>query len=465
MLQRMLRNPRTYISLIVTSVLAILLVFSDLGAGVNPKGNTHNLPLVIANEDAGAQLNGQQVKLSDQIVAMVTAPNPQQGDAVKWTVVHSRQDAINLMLDNKAYGGLAIPSDFTAKLSALSSQGGPPAGAAPAGGAPGGAAAGGAPAGGAPAGAAPASGPPAGAAAGNGAPAGGAAQGAGPTAASIEILTNPAAGIVAESAAEAILDQIAAGISKGASGQALDAINKAGARIPGSVAVVVANPVVATTTAAVPIGDHSGLGLTPFYVSLMVVLVGFLGTIVVSQGTDMLVLRMGYALSKLEMWELNQGLVLVFAVLAGFLQTLAAVGVLGMDAPNSVTLALLIMLGTAVMGSVTLLFVTLLGEIGLLPASFVVLAYGPPASGGIIPPQMLPGFYRFLAAWLPVRFLVDAVRSSLFLHSRLSAGLGTALWVLFIYLLLMIALGGAAAVSLGRRRSRSAATQPAAVLP
>ena len=49
-----------------------------------------------------------------------------------------------------------------------------------------------------------------------------------------------------------------------------------------------------------PIGPHSGLGLTAFYYTLLLVLAGFLGATVISNCVDV---ALGYADSELGPWR------------------------------------------------------------------------------------------------------------------------------------------------------------------
>ena len=78
---------------------------------------------------------------------------------------------------------------------------------------------------------------------------------------------------------------------------------------------------------------------------------------------------------------------------------------------------------------------------------------------------MLPGFFRFLAEWLPLRYMTDGARSLVFFGGRLGAGLGTALWVLAAYVVGAALLSGATAAAIDRSlRRRAAAPQPAQAL-
>lgn len=220
----------------------------------------------------------------------MTAPNPQLGDAVRWEVVPSRDEAVHRIRDNKAYGGLVVPADFSARVMRLTN----PAGFA--------------------------SGP-----------------------AQVEVLTNPAAGSIAGTEAQAIAQAAAARASETTSTQRVDILSGAGVNIAPENAGLIADPVQARMTVAQPIGPKSGRGITPLYFAVMMTLAGLVGATLIDVGVDFMTGRrdlkvLGFTLrrprtepSRTTLWAMKLVLVLVMAVLAGVLQTWMAVGILGMD--------------------------------------------------------------------------------------------------------------------------------------
>ncbi len=211
----------------------MVMTFSYIGAFVDPQGNMHNMPLVLVNEDAGAALGKQRVNLGEQVVTAVTAPNPQLGDAVRWDVLPSRQDALHRINDNQAYGGLVVPSDFSARVMALTS----PAG-----------------------------------------------FGNGP--AQVEVLTNPAAGSIAGTEGQSIAQAAAARISKSTGAQLVEILRGAGVTITLDDAGLIADPVQARVTVAQPIGSKSGRGITPLYFAVMMTLAGLVGATLIDVGVN-----------------------------------------------------------------------------------------------------------------------------------------------------------------------------------
>lgn len=100
-----------------------------------------------------------------------------------------------------------------------------------------------------------------------------------------------------------------------------------------------------------------------------------------------------------------------------------------------------------------MLFQTALGQAGLLLAVLVSTILGVPSAGGAYPVQMLPPFWQWLHAWLPLRFATDGARSLLFYQGNANAGLHTAVFVLIGYVVGSVALS-ALVVSLRGRSSQ-----------
>jgi ABC-type multidrug transport system permease subunit len=77
---------------------------------------------------------------------------------------------------------------------------------------------------------------------------------------------------------------------------------------------------------------------------------------------------------------------------------------------------------------------------------FVFIVLGLPSSGATVPLQAVPGFYRFLSHFEPMRQLSDGVRAVLYFNARGDAGL-TRSWI-------MIAIGTALALLFGFAMTR-----------
>lgn len=409
------KHPLTWAFVAAAALLAFVMTFSYVGGFVDPAGNMHNMPLAIVNEDAGASVAGQPLNFGDEVLQAVLAPNPQLGDAVKWTVLPSRDAALDEIGRNRAYAAIVVPADFSARVVALA----------------------------------------------NPQPDSRLAQ--------IEILTNPASGSIAGAESQAIASAAVATVSDQTSARLVSLLSAGAATIAPGAAPALADPVQAQVTVAQPVGPRSARGLTPFYFAVMMTLAGFLGADVVSFGADLVagtvhldvlatrLRRAPLQLSRLAVWRTKLGLMLIMSVLAGALETWMAVGVLGMDTSEPFRLGLFAVLGIAATATVTLLFITAFGEGGLLLGALFTTIFGVPSAGGVYPLQMAPPFFRFLSTWFPLRYMTDGTRSLLFFDGRGDAGLTPAIWVLTGYLLGGIAVGAATAYAIDRIRGRSSA--------
>jgi hypothetical protein len=128
-----------------------------------------------------------------------------------------------------------------------------------------------------------------------------------------------------------------------------------------------------------------------------------------------------------------------FAGWSGGLALVALIGFLTVAAVGVATIALQALLGTVGVGAAILLFVCL----------------GNPSAGGTVPPELLPGFWRFFGEVLPNGAAVTAVRGAVYFPE---ASLATPLIVLAAWSLVGAALGSfTARVIWGRFRGEGAA--------
>ncbi|MFF3728233.1 DUF3533 domain-containing protein [Streptomyces erythrochromogenes] len=389
----LVRRPQLWlVPTILTGLLALLLSLLYMGGIVNPDAQLRNLPIALVNEDAGKPPPGQQQNLGTQITASIAA-DPAGGKA-QWRELSLAQ-AQDQLDSGKVYGALVVPAGFTDAVTAL-----PTAGATRM-----------------------------------------------PT---LTVLTNPGKGSLGSSLAAQISTQAAHRASR-AIGEQLTAA--AGASAAPTTKLLLADPVDVVTQVGHPIGTRSGLGLTAFYYTLLLVLAGFMGGNVISNGVDT---ALGYADNEIGPWhtrrptvpiDRTQTLLLKMLMTAGItlvsttLVMVACVGILGMDASHlpllwvySYCAALAVGLGVQAINAA-------FGGIGQLVSMFVFIVLGLPSSGATVPLQAVPDFYRFLSHFEPMRQLSDGVRAILYFDARGDAGL-TRSWI-------MIALGTVLALLFG----------------
>ncbi|MFJ3516980.1 YhgE/Pip domain-containing protein [Streptomyces sp. NPDC090131] len=409
----LVRRPQLWlVPTILTGLLALLLSLLYMGGIVNPNADLHDLPIALVNDDKGKPPQGQQQNLGTQITAAIAAdPAGGKADWRELTLVQA-QDQLD---SGQIYGALVVPAGFTDSVTAL------------------------------------------------------------PTSAAtklptITVLTNPGKGSLGSSLASQITTQAAHRASR-AVGEQLTAA--AGAQASPTAKLLLADPVEVVTQVGHPIGTHSGLGLTAFYYTLLLVLAGFMGGNVISNGVDT---ALGYADNEIGPWHTRrptvpinrtQTLLLKMVMTAGItllstsLVMLACVAVLGMDATHlpllwvySYCAALAVGLGVQAINAA-------FGGIGQLVSMFVFIVLGLPSSGATVPLQAVPGFYRFLSHFEPMRQLSDGVRAILYFDARGDAGL-TRSWIMIaVGTVLALVFGFAMTAYYDRKGHKRLTPQPA----
>ncbi|MFJ6381715.1 YhgE/Pip domain-containing protein [Kitasatospora sp. NPDC092039] len=381
------RHPKLWLfPSILCGLLAVLLSLLYMGGIINPSGHLHRLPIALVNEDQGPPPPGQPEPLGARLAAAVVAGTP--GSTVDWR----RVDAAGLreqLASGKVYGALVVPKGFSADVTALA--------------------------------------------------AGGATERP-----AVTVLTNPGMGSLGASIAAQIAQNAAHQASLAAGKQLLAAVPASGAPGPDTGAtarLLLADPIAVTTQVGHPIGGHSGLGLSAFYYTLLAVLTGFIGGNIIHNGVDG---ALGYSDSEIGPWHTRrptvpisrtQTLLLKMVMTAGItlltssLVLLCSVGVLDMDAPHQALLWIFSYCASLAVGLGVQAINAAFGGIGQLVSMFVFIALALPSSGATIPLQAVPGFYRFLSVFEPMRQLSDGIRAILFFDARADAGL-TRGWIM-----------------------------------
>ncbi|MFF0473384.1 YhgE/Pip domain-containing protein [Streptomyces sp. NPDC004284] len=387
----LLRHPRLWlVPTLLCALVSLLLSLLYMGGILSPNDHLDQLPIALVDEDEGHPLPGQRENLGKQITDAVVSVGSTK-TSVDWRLLDAAaaQDAL---ASGKVFGALVVPKEFTASVAALTTN----------------------------------------------------RATVRPT---LTVLTNPGLGSLGSS--------LAAQINQAAAHQASLTIGRqlsATAAVP-TTRLLLTDPVAVTTRVGHPIGRHSGLGLTAFYYTLLLVLGGFIGGNLVNSGVDT---ALGYADSELGPWHTRhptvpisrtQTLVLKMLMTAGIalltttLVMVATIGILGMDADHLPMLWLFSYCATVAVGLGVQAINAAFGGIGQLVSMFVFIALALPSSGATVPLQATPAFYRFLGIFEPMHQLSAGVRSILYFDAQADAGLARG-WI-------MIAVGTAAALAFG----------------
>ncbi|WP_326647708.1 YhgE/Pip domain-containing protein [Streptomyces sp. NBC_01750] len=384
---RVLRNPKIWVlPTVVVGVVSLLLSLIYMGGILNPRSDLHRMPIGLVNADRGATVTGQRVNLGAQITADIKA-SPDPREQVSWRVLDAAEARDGLASGN-LYGVLEVPQDFSASVAALNATGERAAGR--------------------------------------------------PT---MTVFTNPSAGSLGASLAASIAQQAAHTASKQLGRSLTDRLQDQGGQVTNAERLLLADPVSVEVKVGHPVGAHSGLGLSAFYYTLLLVLVGFLGGNVISNSVDV---GLGYAaseigplrrqrptvpISRTQTFMVTCAMSVVLSLLTSSLILLASVVILGMDAFHIPLLWFFSVCASATVGVGVQALNAAFGGIGQLVSMFVFIALSLPSSGATIPLQALPDFYRVLSYFEPMRQLTDGVRSILYFDARADAGL-TRAWTM-----------------------------------
>lgn len=360
---------------VLCSLVTLFLSLLYMGGIVDPNDSLRRLPIALVDSDQGPPLPGQQQPLGAQLSRAVIASSPSR--AVDWRRLTQTQMQDQLA-SGKLYGALVVPAGFTASVGALTT----------------------------------------------------AKATARPT---LTVLTNPGLGSLGSSLASQI-SQTAAHKGSLAIGRQLTARARAEGAEP-TVRALLADPVAVTVRPGHPIGRHSGLGLTAFYYTLLLVLAAFVGGNIINNGVDA---GLGYTDNEIGPWhsrrptvpiDRTQTLLLkmimsaVIALLTTSLTMVATIAILGMDASHIPLLWIFSYCASLAVGVGVQAINAAFGGIGQIVSMFVFVALALPSSGATVPLQAVPGFYRFLSLFEPFRQVTGGVRAILYFDARADAGL------------------------------------------
>ncbi|MDX3451867.1 SNG1 family protein [Streptomyces sp. ME02-8801-2C] len=384
---------------VITGVLAVLFTVFYVGANIDPVDHMKNLPVAVVNADKGAEAGGSQVNLGSQITGSI-AKSTAGGDKIDWKVMDEKEMKEEIG-KGKLFGALVVPADFTSSITALTTTEGAKS----------------------------------------------------PVRPTLTVLTNQSAGSVGSSLARAATTQAAESASLQVGKELIAGAGAEQAKLPTAARLLLADPAAVTVKDGHPLDSHSGLGLTAFYYSLALVVVGMLSANVISgqvdhalgyTHNDMGPLRLHRPLiraTRVQTLAVSSTLMAGLSLLMGSLIMAGAVGVMGMDASHLPLLWLFSVCAVAVSGIGALTLLAVFGTPGMLVVTLVFIGMAVPTAGATTPLEALPAFYRFLAEFEPLRQLTGGIRSILYYDAQGDAGL-TRAWLMMAAALVAAALFG-----------------------
>ncbi|MEU6223273.1 SNG1 family protein [Streptomyces sp. NPDC047042] len=384
---------------VITGVLAVLFTVFYVGANIDPVDHMKNLPVAVVNADKGADAGGSQVNLGSQITGSI-AKSTAGGDKIDWKVMDEKEMKEEIG-KGKLFGALVVPADFTSSITALTTT-----------------------------------------------------EGAkNPVRPTLTVLTNQSAGSVGSSLARTATTQAAENASLQVGRELIARADAEQAKLPTAARLLLADPAAVTVKDGHPLDSHSGLGLTAFYYSLALVVVGMLAANVINgqvdhalgyTHNDMGPLRLHRPLiraTRVQTLAVSSTLMAGLSLLMGSLIMAGAVGIMGMDASHLPLLWLFSVCAVAVSGIGALTLLAVFGTPGMLVVTLVFIGMAVPTAGATTPLEALPAFYRFLAEFEPLRQITGGIRSILYYDAQGDAGL-TRAWVMMGAALVAAALFG-----------------------
>jgi YhgE/Pip-like protein len=390
--------------LAVGAVILMLMTLIYFGSIVDPSAHLHGLPVLVVDEDRGAQTASGQESLGRQVVEGLTGSRDVTGRlALDVTTLSQAERELDKGAD---YAAVVIPTDFTSSILALST---------------------------------PAS----------------SGRDSGPLP-SVELWTNPRAGTLGVSLATGVLEPALADISKEIGARLWPSTSSGSSTATSSApTALLASPVSVSTVTYRSLPSHAGLGLSAFYIALLITMAGFLTATIVNSAVDA---TLGYAATevgprwrqrmplRISRWQtllIKWVIAVVSTALLTALLLCVAAGILRMDAPHVTELWLFAWFASAVIAIGTLVLFAAFGTLGQLLGLLVFVYLALASSGGTVPLQALAGFYRFVANFEPLRQILRGVRALLYFDAYGDSGLDRGIVLTAIGLVFWLLVGSA----------------------
>jgi YhgE/Pip-like protein len=391
------------VPIVVTLIVLAALAAFYLGGILRPMTNLRHFPIAVVNEDAGP--TGAQV-----VKGLLSGF---ENDTAYDVRVLSHNDAKNQLDTAQVYGVAVIPPNFSSKLQAFAKS----------------------------------------------------ALNPGRVERPIIVVsTNPRAGTLGASIANQTLTRAITMVDHRL-GERLsqEVAQQAGAgHLPAAVTLMLLNPIQVESTVHDVLPDGTGNGLSAFYYSLLLVLAGFTGSIVVSMLVDSM---LGFVpaefgpvyrfaeqakISRFRTLLIKWALMVVLALLTSAAYMLIA-SRLGMPIPQILPLWLFGAFAIAAVGITSTSLIAVLGSLGLLVSMFVFVILGLPSAGATVPLEATPQLFDWLAKFEPMHHIFLGARALLYLNGQPAAGLSHALTMTTIGLVIGLLLGGIATWIYDRR--------------
>ncbi|GAC69391.1 hypothetical protein GS4_24_00370 [Gordonia soli NBRC 108243] len=402
-------SPRFWLApLVLVLILMSLMAALYMGAVASPRENLHDFPIALVNADRGAEVdnpdgNGStEQNFGDQVAAgIIDAARPNGFDVHR----SDRTTALNELNAGKVYGVIVIGPNFSEHAVSLGRA---------------------------------------------------AVLQAKPDAPSIDVFINRGSGTFASSVtttfAQEIDKQVNSQFGERLTATVRQQLARADVPFSGAAQLALANPVNVAVVEPTPLPDGAGNGLSAFYFTLLLVLAGFTGAMMVSVIVDGFLgqtpveygpfysLRKRLAISRWGTLAAKWTILLLVALLQSAL-FIAVCTAVGTSLPNSFLLWAFSVLVIFAVGVTASSVLAIFGNPGLLVNLIFFVILGLPSSGGTIPLEASPRLFSWIAAFEPMHVVYLGVRSILYFDADPGSGLARSIVQTLLGLILGALLG------------------------
>jgi uncharacterized phage infection (PIP) family protein YhgE len=270
----------------------------------------------------------------------------------------------------------------------------------------------------------------------------------------VTIFTNQRAGTLGAGIAGATFNEAMTEVDKTV-GQQLSAqvAQQSGdAQLPAAATLLLSSPLDVEVSPYNPLPSGTGSGLSAFYFSLLLLLAGFTGSIVISALVDSM---LGYVpaefgpvyrfaeqvnISRFRTLLVKWALVVILAVVVSAVYQAIARG-LGMPVESGWQLWFFSVFAVIAVGVAATSLIAALGSMGLLVNMLIFVILGLPSAGATVPLQATPTFFQWLAKFEPMHQVFLGTRALLYFDGRADAGLQHSLVMSAIGLVIGLAIG------------------------
>ncbi|WP_211748335.1 ABC transporter permease [Paenibacillus sp. Marseille-Q4541] len=365
-------------------MLSMVIIYLPVFSGASQR--MHDFPLILVSEDSQFADSPEGKAIISNLVKQ------QDGHSFQWQIESSKETAIQAIKENKANGALIIPANFSERTSALQEaflSGDADINAVP-----------------------------------------------------VEILLNDGASQMASSISTSVLQSLALSISDMVSSGIKEDMTKQQALISPMTASQLDHPIEYTMTNVLGLPSDINKGMTPFMIVLIASITGLMGTQMINGylgGISENLKSRGVPLTYSKVFATEMLLSVILMIAVAVVIPLAVFGLYGsFHSSGIITIFLFTSLCTMTMFTMFKMIGMLFGKWAML-AAFPVNILGIFASGGAIPVTNLPDFHRILGNIMPIRYMLEGMRSLLYYDGNMEAGLGKAMTIVPAFFLLFSA--------------------------